>query len=404
MTILIILVGFYIAWNIGANDVGNNMGTSVSAGSISYKNAVILAVVFEFLGALLVGGHVVKTIKGNIVDFSFFQSSPEIFVYGMFAVIIAAGIWITLATILKLPISTTHAIIGAMLGFGLAAYGAKAIHWGFVGIITLSWIFSPIIGAIISFIIFNIFKYFIYNHDEPFYRFKRIAPIFVFIVGFVLTLATIYKGLKNLKLDLGFVPALIISIIIGVIAMAVSIFYLYKKEPSEDQVEDVESFSKILHVISASYECFAHGANDVANAIGPIAAIITITATGTLTASADVPLWLLLLGSFGMVVGIVTMGHRVMETIGKRITEITPSRGFAAEFSAATTVLLGSRLGIPLSSTHISVGAVTGVGLARGIGSINLKVLGAIFLSWFLTVPLAALLCAGIFHLIKFFA
>lgn len=404
MTILILIVGFYIAWNIGANDVGNNMGTSVSAGSISYKNAVIVAVVFEFLGALLVGGHVVKTIKGNIVDFSYFQSTPEIFVYGMFAVIISAGIWITIATCFKLPISTTHSIIGSLLGFGLAAYGFEAIHWDFVGIITLSWIFSPVIGAIISFFIFNIFKFAIYNTEHPFERFKKIAPVFVFIVGFVLGLATIYKGLKNLKLNLPFVPAAVVSALIGVVALIITWLYLRKKKASEDEVEDVENFSKILQVISASYECFAHGANDVANAIGPLAAIILIIETGTLNKTAEVPLWLLLLGSAGMVVGIMTMGHKVMETIGKRITEITPSRGFAAEFSAATTVLFGSRMGLPLSSTHISVGTVTGVGLARGIGSINLKVLGAIFLSWFLTVPLAAGLCAGIFFLLKHFA
>ena len=404
MLIITIIVGFYIAWNIGANDVGNNMGTSVAAGSISYKNAIIIAAIFEFLGAFLVGGHVVKAIKGNIIDFRFFQDKPMIFAYGMLAVVISAGLWITLATLLKMPISTTHAIIGSLLGFGLMGGGSQAIHWNYIIIITLSWILSPVIGAGISFIIFNIYKFLIFNKEHPFESFKKIAPYFVFVVGFILSLATIYKGLKNLHLDLAFLPAFIISVFIGLIGFTITFFHLRRKKASKNQIDDVENCSKTLQVISASYECFAHGANDVANAIGPIAAILVIIETGNIQLTSDVPIWLLLLGSFGIVVGIATLGHKVMETIGKRITEITPSRGFAAEFAAATTVLFGSRLGLPLSSTHISVGAVTGIGLARGIGNINLRVVGTIFLSWFLTVPLSAGLCMVIFLLIKWIA
>lgn len=399
--IITIIVGFYIAWNIGANDVGNNMGTSVSAGSVSRKKAIIIASIFEFLGAFLVGGHVVKAIKGNILNFHLFEGHPMVFAYGMLAVVISAGLWITLATIFKMPISTTHAIIGSLLGFGLIAYGPAAIHWSFILIVTLSWILSPIIGAIISFIIFNIYKFAIYNKEHPFQSFKKVAPFFVFFVAFLLSLATIYKGLKNLHLNLQFLPASAISMGIGIIAMIITYFYLRKKKASNNQIDDVENFSKILQVISASYECFAHGANDVANAIGPIAAIVAIINTGQLSLHSDVPLWLLLLGALGIVAGVATLGYRVMETIGKRITEITPSRGFAAEFSAATTVLFGSRLGLPLSSTHISVGTVTGVGLARGIGSINLKVLASIFLSWVLTLPLAAGLCIAVYEIMK---
>ncbi len=414
--ILTLLLCFYVAWNIGANDVGNNMGTPVSAGSLSFKNAVLIAVIFEFLGAVLVGGYVVKTISTDILNLSLYEGDPRILIIAMFCSLLASGFWITIATVFKMPVSTTHSIIGAVVGAGLVTVGAGAICWAKIKLIAISWLVSPFLGGLISYIIFNIYKYLIFNKDDPFIQLKRIAPFFVFIVIFTLAMATIYKGLKNLHLNLDLVPALLISVAAGAAGAVFTAIRMKNKKASGDQVNDVEDFSKPLHVIAASYECFAHGANDVANAVGPVFGIIMLTKYLKYKAGSDIPgsmiqfmtcsgggipPYILLIGAAGIVLGITTFGKNVMETIGKRITEITPSRGFASGFATATTVLLGSRLGCPLSSTHIVVGTVAGVGIGRGIGTLNAKVLLSIFMSWFLTLPVSAGLCVLLYLLLK---
>ncbi len=402
MTILIIgiVASLYIAWSIGSNDVANSMGTSVAAESLSFKQAVIIAGILNFLGAVLVGARVVNTVRKGIIDPNFFADNPSLLVYGMISALLAAAIWITLATYLRLPVSTTHSIVGAIVGFGLITIGITGIRWSVILFIVLSWIISPLFGAFISFVIFSIIRSKVLATETPLLSFKKIGPIFVGLTGMILTLAVISTGMRNLNLELPLHMTLGIALAVAGVSGWSGYLFLRRYTPTKAvQTEDVEELSKPLQVMSASYEAFAHGSNDVANAVGPVAAVFSIIATQSVGMKTAVPIWMLAIGGLGLVLGIATWGHRVMETIGKRITEITPTRGFAAEFSAATTVLLCSCLGLPVSTTHVSVGTVLGVGFARGVAALNLRVIRNIILSWFLTLPVAAGLSSLIFKI-----
>jgi PiT family inorganic phosphate transporter len=395
-----------MAWNIGANDVANAMGTSVGSHAINMKQAVLLAAVFEFAGAFLVGGHVTNTVRKGIVSTDVFQSNPEIFVLGMLSALLAAGIWLNLATFLGLPVSTTHSIIGSIVGFGLLVGGLSAIHWGKLGSVVMSWVISPLCGGAVGWITFTFIKRTVLTSWNPARAARRVVPILIFPVAMILVLSMLYKGLKNLKLDVPFNQALVIALITGVLAYyAMKLFLAVKlrdvPRKRKDAFGQVEKIFAYLQVGTACYVAFAHGANDVANAIGPFAAIVSVFKNGDLAMKVPVPIWVLALGGLGIVIGLGTWGYRVIETVGKKITSITPSRGFSAEFATATTVLVCSKLGLPVSTSHTLVGSVIGVGLARGMAALNLGVIRSIVNSWIITIPAAATITVLIFLFLK---
>jgi PiT family inorganic phosphate transporter len=396
----------YMAWNIGANDVANAMGTSVGSHAITMKQAVLLAAVFEFAGAFLVGGHVTDTVRKGIVSTDVFQANPEVFVLGMLSAMLAAGVWLNLATYLGLPVSTTHSIIGAIVGFGLLVGGFSAIHWGKLGSVVMSWVVSPLFGGFVGWVTFTFIKRTVLTSWNPVRAARRIVPILIFPVAVILVLSMLYKGLKNLRLDVPFSQALLIALIVGIFAyftMKLIVAAKLKDIPRKraDAFGQVEKIFAYLQIGTACYVAFAHGANDVANAIGPFAAIVAVFKSGDLAMKVPVPMWVLALGGAGIVVGLGTWGYRVIETIGKKITSITPSRGFSAEFATATTVLVCSKLGLPVSTSHTLVGSVIGVGLARGMAALNLRVIRSIVNSWLITIPAAAVLTVLIFLVLK---
>jgi len=396
----------YMAWNIGANDVANAMGTSVGSHAITMKQAVLLAAVFEFAGAFLVGGHVTNTVRKGIVSTEVFQGNPEIFVLGMLSALIAAGIWLNLATYLGLPVSTTHSIIGAIVGFGLVVGGFSAIHWGKLGSVVMSWVISPVCGGLMGWVTFTFIKRTVLTSWNPVRAARTVVPILIFPVAVILVLSMLYKGLKNLKLDVAFSQALVIALIVGVLAffsMKLVLAVKLKNTPKSraDAFGQVEKIFAYLQIGTACYVAFAHGANDVANAIGPFAAVVAVFKSGDLAMKVPVPMWILALGGVGIIVGLGTWGYRVIETIGKKITSITPSRGFSAEFATATTVLVCSKLGLPVSTSHTLVGSVIGVGLARGMEALNLGVIRSIVNSWIITIPASAIVTILIYFILK---
>lgn len=400
--IIAVVVGLYSAINIGANDVANSMATSVASKALTIKKAVVVAGIFDMLGAILVGAHVANTIRKGLVDPLEFVDTPELFVFGMLAAVLGSALWVNIATYFKLPVSTTHSIIGGVLGFGLVSVGAAGIHWNVVLLVALSWIISPVFGGIIAFTIFSIIKKFILSSETPIERTKRIGPYLTGMVAFILSLSIIYKGLKNLHLDLDFLEAFVISFFFGLLGYLAGYFILKRyKEKDSDPYQQVEQMANPLQVISACFQAFSHGANDVANAIGPVAAIFAVLQTSKVEMSVGIPLWILLMGGGGLAFGVYVWGYRVMDTVGHKITTITPTRGFSAEFGTATTVLICSRLGMPVSTTHVAIGNILGVGLARGISAINLNVIKSIFLAWVISLPAAGVFSIGIYFLLK---
>ncbi len=471
-TILILTLasvfGFYMAWNIGANDVANAMGTSVGSKALTLKQAILVAAVFEFAGAFLVGSHVTDTVRKGMIDLTVFTSMENgvnILMYGMLASLLAAGAWLQIATYFGWPVSTTHSIVGAIVGFGVVAGGSAGVAWGKVGQIVMSWVASPLLSGTIGFLVFSAIRRTIINVRDPVRATKRWAPLYVFLVFAILTLVTLFKGLKNLKLDLSLPEALLVATGVGVVASGLGSVLIRRMRvasvapsdtPSlapmggdlramvkhvrkirsmvtpevEKDVEDiqedidgllekvreseasistreeyrfVEKVFAYLQILSACFVAFAHGANDVANAIGPFAAVVSLAreGAGALEAKTAVPMWILFVGGAGIVAGLSMWGWRVMATIGEKITELTPSRGFAAEFAAATTIVLASRLGIPISTTHTLVGAVLGVGVARGMESLNRRVVRDIVTSWVVTLPAGAGMSIVFYFIIK---
>jgi len=395
-----VVVGLYVAWNIGANDLANAMGTSVGAGSLTLRQAVILAAIFEFLGAVLVGTHVTETVRKGIVDPMNFSSEPYKFVYGMFSALLATGIWLQLATFFGMPVSTTHSIVGSILGFGIAASGLGSIHWLKVLAIVLSWVISPIAGGIIGYAIFVVIRKKILTDIAPGEMARKLAPFLTSIVVTGVFLSFLYKGLKNLHLHFPFWQAILMSLVAGGLGGLIASGLMKSRTGvAGDNYLQTENTFKHLQVMTACSEAFAHGSNDVANAVGPIAAIIAVSKTGMIDLKVEIPLEVLILGGIGIVVGLATWGYKVIETIGRRITEMTPSRGFSAEFGATMTVLLCSRMGLPVSTTHTSVGAVVGIGFARGIAAIDFKVIRNIVISWLITLPITGGLTALIYFI-----
>lgn len=395
-----------MAWNIGANDVANAMGTSVGSKALTLKQAVIVAGFFEFAGAVLVGSHVTDTIRKGMVDPAVFSANPDVLMIGMLSALLASAIWLQMATHWGLPVSTTHSIVGAVVGFALIAIGLSGINWGKVVQIVASWVISPIMGGIIATVSFIFIRNRILDRNHPADEVKKYAPYLVFFLFSILTLSMVYKGLKNIKLNLPFYEALGIALVVGFFSALITRYFLRNVEraPGDDlkrELSTVEGVFRHLQVITACYMAFAHGANDVANAIGPLAAVMSISHTHVIMMKVDVPLWILLLGGAGIIFGLATWGYKVIETVGKKITEMTPSRGFSAEFGAATTVLVCSKMGLPISTTHTLVGSVIGVGMARGLASINLRVIRNIVYSWFITLPVAGLLSVILYEILS---
>jgi PiT family inorganic phosphate transporter len=399
---LAIAIGLFMAWNIGANDVANAMGTSVGSGALTLRQAILVAAVFEFAGAVLVGAHVTETIKGGIIPPEAFAADPRIFMYGMASALAGAAVWLLVATIFGLPVSTTHSIVGAVVGFGVVTVGWGQIAWGTIGSIALSWVVSPLCGGLIAYLTFMFIRKKIILADRPYEATVQWTPHLIAVVGFTLGLSILYKGLKNLNLDLPFSVAGPLCLLFGgVLGLALRIWLRRRQAPDGFTVTSVERLFGGLQVITACYVAFAHGANDVANAIGPLAGIVQVWQDGVMVADAPVPLWVLVLGGTGIVIGLATYGYKVIETVGHKITSMTPTRGFSAEFGAATTVLFASRLGLPISTTHTLIGAVIGVGFARGLAALNLRVIRNIAYSWLITIPAAAIVAVGCFALLK---
>ena len=382
------------------------MGTVVGSRAVTLKRAIIIAGVFEFLGAFLVGSHVTNTVRKGIIDPLFFSAQPELLAYGMFSALLAAAIFQHIATLFSIPVSTTHAIVGAIFGFGLIGAGISSVNWSKIGFISSGWIISPLLGGLVSFILFNIIRKLILAKEHPYQAAIKVTPVIVFIQFSTIVLTVIYKGLRNLHLDFPFFQALLIALTVGIMAACITWIIFKKDTILPDQKEQYKKTEKIfghLQIYTACYIAFAHGANDVANAMGPVAAIFSISQTNSIIMKVTVPTWILIMGGIGIVLGLSTYGYKVIETIGRKITEITPTRGFAAEFSTATTVLIFSKLGLPISTTHTMVGSVIGVGFARGIATLNLRVIRNIFTSWLVTIPAAAILTVIIYKIILLF-
>jgi len=397
-------LALYMAWAIGANDVANAMGTSVGSGALTIRRAIVVAAILEFCGAFFVGGHVTDTVRKGILDPDLFASDPQVLRFGMLGSLTAAATLLLLATRRGLPISTTHSIVGAIVGFGWVAVGADAVEWSKVLQIVVSWVTSPLLGGVLAFLVFNLIRVSILDRDDPVESAKRLGPAFFFAVTFIIGLVTLFKGLKNLDLDLAFGEAALYAAAIALLGGAVGRYFL-RRVPAGDEGEAryqrVERVFAVLQIMTACAVAFAHGSNDVANAIGPLAAIVSLEEGAELARRASVAPWMLVVGGLGIVLGLATMGYRVMATVGRRITELTPSRGFAAELASAITIVLASRVGIPVSTTHILVGSVLGVGLARGIGALDLRVVGGIMVSWVATLPLAAALSVFFYYFYK---
>jgi len=455
------VAGLYMAWNIGANDVANAMGTSVGSGALTHKQAIVVAGLLEFAGAFLVGAHVTETVRQKMIDPTDFP--PEVLMLGMVAALLGAGTWLLVATWLGRPVSTTHSIVGAIAGFGLIVGGVHAVKWAKIGAIVGSWVITPVISGVIAYAVFTFIERRIINSLDPVASTRRWFPVFCFAVFFIMSLVTIFKGLKNLNLDLDIHQSVAIAAAIGALAAAVGAYAVRRAkvpEPADGQPQPahpllverslrdlkdriatlqpavegdlaerlgnlsseletlagepvpsglrpefrfVERSFGWLQILSACFVAFAHGSNDVANAVGPLAAVVSIARTGGVAEQAPVETWILLLGGIGIVLGLATFGRRVMATIGERITHLTPSRGFSAEFAAATTIVVASRLGLPISTTHTLVGGVMGVGFARGFASLNPAVIKEIVIAWLIEVPAAAIFAILFYYVLQLF-
>ena len=405
--VLGVIFGAYMAWGIGANDVANAMGTPVGSGAITVKQAIIIAAIFEFAGAFIAGGQVTATIRKGIIDPSTIAGNPQYLVYGMLAALLAAAIWLMIASARGWPVSTTHTIIGAIVGFAMVGIGMDAVNWGKIGNIVASWLVSPLVGGTIALLLMISIRKLILDTEEPFEKAKLWGPVYVFLVGWIVGLVTLFKGLKHLDLELTGLQSLVAATLIGIVLAIIGRLLINRVKVDKEAEKDyhyasVEKVFVPLMIFTAAAMAFAHGSNDVANAIGPLAAVVSIVQSGgEVVQKAGLPLWILALGGIGIVVGLATMGYKVMETIGTKITELTPTRGYCATLAAATTVVLASKTGLPVSTTQIAVGAVMGVGLARGVGAIDLRVVGGIILSWLVTLPAGGILAALIFFLLK---
>ncbi|MEJ2171706.1 MAG: inorganic phosphate transporter [Woeseiaceae bacterium] len=400
--------GIFMAWGIGANDVANAMATSVGSKALTIKQAILVAAVFEFLGAVLAGGAVTSTIRKGIVDADLMAGDPTLLVYGMLAALLAAGTWLLVASRNGWPVSTTHSIVGAIVGFAAVGIGIDAVQWGKVGTIVMSWVVSPLTAGFIAYFIYRSVQVLILRQEDPLAKARRYVPVYIFLAAFTITLVTILKGLTHVGLTISLRDSYILAVAfaVGIALIGAVAIRRIKPDPRAEKSQHfhtVERVFGVLMIVTACGMAFAHGSNDVANAIGPVAAVIGVAQTGAVAAQSALSPWVLILGGGGIVIGLATFGRHVIATVGKKITQLTPSRGFAAELAAATTIVIASGTGIPISTTHTLVGAVLGVGLARGIEAIDLRVVGRILVSWVVTIPAGAILAIVFFFAFKTF-
>jgi len=413
------LFGFLMAFGIGANDVANAMGTSVGSKAITVKQAILIAMVFEFAGAFLAGGAVTSTIRKGIIETSSLVNTPELLVLGMMASLLAAGIWLIIATYYGWPVSTTHSIVGAIVGFAAVGIDIDIVNWGKVEAIVASWVVSPILAGTLAYLLFNSVQKLILDTDEPLKNARKYVPYYMFLAGFMIALVTLFKGLKHIGLEFAAGTSFLIAIAVGGLVMLFGKYMISRQKKSNDrelnktlgkeldndkfsQSVSIEKVFAVLMVVTACGMAFAHGSNDVASAVGPLAAVISIVDNnGELASKSALPVWILVMGGVGIIAGLSLYGRRVMATIGHKITELTPSKGFAAELAAATTVVIASGTGLPVSTTHTLVGAVFGVGITKGISALNLSVLRKIAVSWGVTLPVGAILSMLFFFIFK---
>ncbi len=397
--------GLFMAWGIGANDVANAMATSVGSRALTIRQAVVIAAIFEFAGAVLAGGAVAATVRGGIVDTSSLVGEEEILVFGMLAALAAAGCWLLVASWRGWPVSTTHSIIGALVGFGIAGLGWGAIHWPAVGQVAASWVTSPLIAAVVSFALFRSVQMLVLDRRHPLEAAKKWVPFYIFLTVFFVSVITLFRGLQHIGLELGFATNLLLSLAIGLVMawagkLAIHRTRFDERPPRRYQFRNVERVFAVLMIITACAMAFAHGSNDVANAVGPVAAVVATVTSGEIQPEAPVPVWVLVLGAVGIVAGLLMLGRHVIATVGKNITQLTPSRGFACNLATAGTVVTASGIGLPISTTHTLVGAVLGVGLARGLAAIDLRVVTGVFMSWLVTLPAGGILAVVFFYLL----
>jgi PiT family inorganic phosphate transporter len=393
------IFGFYMAWNIGANDVANSMASAVGAKAITIRQAIFIAGVLNIVGATFIGTHVTNTIRKGIVSTDVL-TDPNLALIGALSALLSAALWVSFATWKSLPVSTTHSIVGAMIGFGIVAGGFSMVNWGKLGAVILSWIISPVFSLVIGFTMFKIIVKTILTQKDAYLRALQLSPFFIGVAAFVVILSFLFKTPLGKKLSIGTPLALIIASILACILGYAGMRALRRfiKRPKSSGEENI--FRKI-QIGTSCYVALAQGANDVANAIGPLAVIYFIVKTGSVGTKVPVPVFLLLFGGVGIACGIGMAGHRVMTTIGRKITTLNNTRGFSVDFAAATTVLVASKLGLPVSTTHAAVGGVMGVGLARGIEAINFRIIFQIMLYWVLTVPASAITSIILFKLLQ---
>jgi len=391
--------GFYMSWNIGANDVANSMASAVGAKAITIRQAVFIAGILNIVGATFIGSHVTNTIRKGIIS-NEVMSDPHIALLGALAALLASALWITFATWKSLPVSTTHSIVGAMLGFGVVAGGFSVVKWEKLFAVVMSWIISPVFSLALSFIMFKIIVRLIISRRNASLRALNLSPYFIGLAVFIVILSFLFKTPLGTRLSLTTCHALLLSFIIAVCIALICWWFLTQKVKHSKIMETAESIFRRIQIGTSCYVALAQGANDVANAIGPLAVIYFIVTTGTLGTQVPVPNFLLLFGGVGIAIGIAMWGYRVMETVGTRITTLSNTRGFSVDFAAATTVLIASKLGLPVSTTHAAVGGVIGVGLARGIDAVNFRTIGMIIIYWIITVPAAALTSMILFKLL----
>ncbi len=393
------IFGFYMAWNIGANDVANSMASAVGAKAITIRQAIFIAGILNIVGAVFIGSHVTNTIRKGIVSTEVL-TDPHLALVGALSALLAAALWVSFATWKSLPVSTTHSIVGAMIGFGIMAGGVSVINWGKLGAVVLSWVISPVFAMAIAFLMFKTIVKFILSKDDPFSQALKLAPYFISIALFVVVLSFLFKTPLGNRLAIGTPMALLVALTLALVLGFLAVKILHKFTKRTNLAGEEEIFRKI-QIGTSCYVALAQGANDVANAIGPLAVIYFIVKTGGVGTKVPVPVFLLLFGGIGIACGIGMAGHRVMDTIGRKITTLTNTRGFSVDFAAATTVMVASKLGLPVSTTHAAVGGVMGVGLARGLEAVNFRIIFKIIVYWVLTVPAAAITSIIIFKILQ---
>ena len=390
-----------MSWNIGANDVANSMASAVGAKAITIRQAVFIAGILNIVGAVFIGSHVTNTIRKGIVSTDVL-TDPHLALIGALSALLAAALWVSFATWKSLPVSTTHSIVGAMIGFGIMAGGFSVINWGKLGAVVASWIISPLLSLVISFVMFKTIVKFILSRKNPFARAIKLSPFFTGIAFFVVVLSFLFKTPLGKKLSIGMPLALLLAFVLAV-GLGLLARMLLKRLVKPQAANAVEAIFRRIQIGTSCYVALAQGANDVANAVGPLAVIYFLVKTGDIGAKVPVPVFLLFFGGIGIACGIGMAGHRVMDTIGRKITTLTNTRGFSVDFAAATTVLVASKLGLPVSTTHAAVGGVMGVGLARGMEAVNFRIIFQIMIYWVLTVPASAITSIVIFKILQYF-